>query len=364
MTLAPTFDTSKLPPISDGLEGIVVAETVLSDVQGAAGRLTLRGKSVEELAETGSFDSAVEHLTRDLLPTSAPAQVSLAEGRSLAWEQIGVLRAADPDLSAFEMMTIGLAALPSSAAGENSLMLAGALSVFLAGGYRLKAGLEPIAPDATAETAADLLRMLTGSVPPAAHVAGLNRYLTTVLDHGLNASTFAARVIASTNANAKAGLLGAMGALSGPLHGGAPGPVLDMLDAAQNSGNVRAWIGGELRAGRRLMGFGHRVYRTRDPRADVLKTGLAALSKDSGRVALAEEIEREALSALALHKPERKLDTNVEFYTAVLLEAIGIDRSLFTPLFAVGRAPGWCAHMAEQQAKGRLIRPQSRYVGP
>jgi citrate synthase len=171
-------------------------------------------------------------------------------------------------------------------------------------------------------------------------------------------------VIGSTQANLKQAVLGAMGALSGPLHGGAPGPVLDMIDAIGNPENAADWIGEALARKKRLMGFGHRIYRTRDPRADVLKAGLRLLGADNPKVRLAEEIEQAALAALKTAKPDRPLETNVEFYTAVLLDAIGIDRTLFTPLFAVGRTPGWCAHVLEQQETGKLIRPSSHYVGP
>ena len=162
----------------------------------------------------------------------------------------------------------------------------------------------------------------------------------------------------------KQAVLGAMGALSGPLHGGAPGPVLDMIDAIGRPENADSWISEALLRRERLMGFGHRIYRTRDPRADVLKEGLKKLESGNPKVKLAEEIETAALAALRKAKPDRALDTNVEFYTAVLLDAIGIDRTLFTPLFATGRTPGWCAHVMEQQSTGKLIRPASIYVGP
>ncbi|MBA4613896.1 hypothetical protein H1W37_19740 [Stappia taiwanensis] len=218
--------------------------------------------------------------------------------------------------------------------------------------------------DPSLGSAADLLRMLRGTPARPEEISALERYLVTVLDHGLNASTFAARVIASTGADLGDAVLGAMGALKGPLHGGAPGPVLDMIDAIESPEAAEDWISGELAAGRRLMGFGHRVYRTRDPRADVLKEGLALLSPDLPALRKAEAIETAAQRLLARHKPDRTLRTNVEFYTAVLLDAIGLDRTLFTPLFAVGRTPGWCAHALEQQACGRLLRPAAIYIGP
>jgi len=185
-----------------------------------------------------------------------------------------------------------------------------------------------------------------------------------VIDHGLNASTFAARVVASTAAGLPSSIIAALSALKGPLHGGAPGPVLDMLDAIGSADRAEAWLEAALDRGERLMGFGHRVYRVRDPRADVLKGALSLLKGRDNRIELAETVERKALAVLARRKAKRRLDVNVEFYTALLLEALGIPRAGFTLLFAAGRAGGWIAHVREQEKTGRILRPQSRYVGP
>ncbi len=189
----------------------------------------------------------------------------------------------------------------------------------------------------------------------------------TVADHGMNASTFAARVVASTGSDLVSAVVAGVGALKGPLHGGAPGPVLDMLDAIAAPERAAAWIEGELLAGRRIMGMGHRIYRVRDPRAAVLERATLELSRAgvvTGRLGLARAVERAAEGALRQKHPDRPLRANVEFYTAVLLDTLGLDRAEFTPTFAVGRAAGWTAHVEEQRATGRLIRPASRYVGP
>jgi citrate synthase len=215
--------------------------------------------------------------------------------------------------------------------------------------------------------AEDLLRMITGHDPSAAAVRALDTYLITVIDHGMNASTFAARVVASTGSDLRSALVAGVGALKGPLHGGAPGPVLDMLDAIATPARASAWIAGELDAHRRIMGMGHRIYRVRDPRAAVLEKATQRLSQagvSSGRLELARAVERAAEGALRAKHPDRPLRANVEFYTAVLLDTIGLDRASFSPTFAVGRAAGWSAHVEEQRATGRLIRPASRYVGP
>ena len=223
-------------------------------------------------------------------------------------------------------------------------------------------------PDPALSHAADTLRMLRGKPATPGEVVALDTYLVTVSDHGLNASTFAARVIASTRAGLTSAVLGGISALKGPLHGGAPGPIIEMLDGIGQPENARAWIEEALARGDRLMGFGHRVYRVRDPRADALKAAVRKLTEGSntmpGRLAFAEAVESSVLAILKARKPDRSLQTNVEFYTALLLEALAFPPSAFTCVFATGRVAGWIAHAREQLAGGRLIRPQSRYVGP
>lgn len=348
-----------------GLEGIVVAVTVLSHVDGQNGELVIRGKRIEDLAGHLRFEDAVHHLWGDLVDRSGQdLQLAFAQARQITTTALPAMEKAPAGLGTLERMRLGICALPTDSELTEAELVTGALPVLLAAAARLAAGETPIAPDPKLSAAEDLLHMLKGTRPAEYAVKALDRYLVTVLDHGLNASTFTARVIASTQADTRDAVIGAIGALKGPLHGGAPGPVLDMLDAIGTSDNADNWILEKLATGERLMGFGHRVYRTRDPRADVLKAGLTGLPKDNPRLQLAEAVEKAALVALARAKPDRKLDTNVEFYTAILLDAIGIDRTLFTPLFAVGRMPGWCAHVVEQQRTGKLIRPASRYVGP
>jgi citrate synthase len=210
--------------------------------------------------------------------------------------------------------------------------------------------------------------MLEGREPDPARIDGLNAYLVAVAEHGLNASTFTARVVASTNSDMVSALTAAIGALKGPAHGGVPGPVLKMLTEIGTPERAEAYIRSELQQGRRIMGFGHRVYKVRDPRADALKKAVKVLGAGSnvlpGRLAYAEAVEQAALDILKERKPNRSLQTNVEFYTALLLEALAFPPSAFTCVFAMGRVSGWIAHAREQVAGGRLIRPQSRYVGP
>jgi citrate synthase len=240
--------------------------------------------------------------------------------------------------------------------------------VFTAAVWRAQTNAPLVRPDPERSHAADILRMTRGEPASTAEVATLDTYLVTVADHGLNASTFAARVTASTRAGLTSAVLSGLSALKGPLHGGAPGPVIEMLDAVGAPQNARVWLEGALARGDRLMGFGHRVYKVRDPRADALKRAVRALAKASNtppaRLMLAEAVEAAALDVLRERKPARSLQTNVELYTALLLEALAFHPSVFTCVFAMGRVAGWIAHAREQVEGGRLIRPQSRYVGP
>ncbi len=226
-----------------------------------------------------------------------------------------------------------------------------------------KIGAKAIAPDSSRGQVADFLAMLSGVAPEPELVRNMEVYFATVADHGMNASTFTARVVASTQAGVISAVVAALCALKGPLHGGAPGPVLDMLDAAKKSGDPRRWLLDQLECGERVMGFGHRIYRTRDPRADVLKAVVIGMQGRTERLAFAEELEGHVLSILKERYPGRRLDTNVEFYTALALEAIGLPRQLFTPAFALGRVLGWVAHVQEQEQSGKIIRPASRYIG-
>ena len=354
--------------MTTGLDGVVVARTVLSEVDGERGRLIMRGLPVEDLAGRLSFEAAAARLWDGLAPspeteTEAGVAEALGRARVAAFARLKGLMPAAAELPAIDGLRLGLSALADEPEAHHRVT--GAVPVFLAGLMRVRQGLAPVAPDPASGHVADFLRMLRGAPASSAEVAALEAYLVTVMEHGMNASTFTARVIASTRAGVVASVVGAIGALKGPLHGGAPGPVLDMLDAIGRPETIDAWLAEELAAGQRLMGFGHRIYRVRDPRADVLKGVVARLrAQGDGRLAFAEQVEREALAALAAHKPDRPLDTNVEFYTALLLEALELPREAFTAVFAVGRMAGWVAHVHEQLREGHLLRPQSEYVGP
>ncbi len=357
---------------ASGLEDVVAATTRLSDVDGGRGRLVVAGRPVEELAGRVPFEEALFLLFRGAAPTEAERDAlreALGEAREAAAERVGELGDALALPDAMDALRASAAHL-GARAGEGPLAEAvrvvGALAVFAAAWARPGAR---VRPDARLSHAADYLRMIAGAPPPPADAAALDAYLVTVIDHGMNASTFAARVVASTASDTVSAVVAAIGALKGRLHGGAPGPVLDMLDAVGEPAAARAWVAAALGRGERIMGMGHRVYRVRDPRAFVLERAIAELeAKSDGaspigrRLRLARAVEAEAEAQLAARHPDRPLKANVEFYTAVLLEAIGLPRALFTPTFATSRAAGWCAHVEEQRRHGRLIRPQSRYT--
>ena len=332
-----------------GLEGVHVADTRLSDVDGERGTLVIAGQHLEQFSLNSYEQAAEELLGRSL---------DLGRGRVVAYQRLRPwLREFVSAPQATDALRRGLSLLDRAVSIDT---LVSAVPVILAGRQQGEA-LAP--PDPTLGHVEDFLRMFRGSAVSSAEAAALSAYLTTVSEHGMNASTFTARVIASTGASSLEAVLGALGALAGPLHGGAPGPVLDLLDELDGSPDLRGVLQRKVRNGERLMGFGHRVYRTRDPRADVLRSALSLLS-ESPRLVLAQQVEREALEVLRQEKPERRLETNVEYYTALLLDSLGFSREEFTPIFAAGRILGWLAHVEEQKSTGRLIRPLSRYVGP
>jgi citrate synthase len=355
------MDAKKTAVVS-GLEGIVVAETRLSDVDGERGRLILAGHDVESLAGRMSFEE-VAALLWDIDP--ATARPLVAEGRVRAFERLGRLGDALDREDGMDALRAGVAHLSDRDFGTPAAVT-GAVATLAAAWARRRRGAPPLAPDPSQGHAADYLRMVTGRSPGDALAAGLDAYLVTVADHGMNASTFCARVVASTGSDLISAVVAAIGALKGPLHGGAPGPVLDMLDAIGSPEAAAAWIEGELLAGRRIMGMGHRVYRVRDPRAAVLERATARLAEagvSSGRLSLALAVEAAAAGALRRKYPQRPLLANVEFYTAVLLDTLGLDRTELSCTFAAGRVAGWAAHVEEQRRTGRLIRPGSSYIG-
>ena len=346
-----------------GLEGIVAAETHLSHVDGERGELIVAGHRLEELAEHEYEDVVAELWASAGVQRRERVRALALPDETLALLQAAAARRAEP-MDALRMAAGTLAAEDDAAAAD---LLVGSFPTIVAAYARLLRAAEPLAPRADLGLAGNYLYMLTGNEPHRELVRGLNVYLTTVADHGLNASTFTARVITSTGSDFVSAITGAIGALKGPLHGGAPGPALDMVFEIGQAERAEAVLREKVARGERLMGFGHRIYKVRDPRADVLAAAAARMFERAGDLRLyelARAVEVTALRVLEEHKPGRRLKTNVEFYTALLLHGLRIDTAFFTPTFAIGRVAGWTAHCFEQRAVGRLIRPQSVYVGP
>jgi citrate synthase len=351
-----------------GLEDVVAVTTRIGRVDGARGELVVRGHRIEAVAHDWRYEDAMQRLWAPELGTS-PSHEDLSAARVEVYttlRQLGLFEDsfAGGDPMDYLRRCVSMLA-PAEDPGTNAVRAAAALGVAGPAWWRLRNGQSVEPPSPNHRQAEDILAMLTGSAPDGARVRALDTYLVTVVDHGMNASTFTARVIASTHADLLSSVAGALGALKGPLHGGAPGPVLDMLDAIGAGDRAESWLRAELEEGRRIMGMGHRVYRVRDPRAAVFEEALERLQveESSERVRLARAVEEAAEAVLAERYPDRALKANVEFYTAVLLEAVGIPRELFTPTFAVGRVLGWCAHAMEHRREGRLIRPRAAYAG-
>jgi len=358
-----------------GLEGVAVAETRLSRVDGDAGELTIAGFPLDELAPNATFEETLFALYEDRLPDADELdafQTELAEKRHASQEAIDtVVAAADRGLPPMDAVRMGIAAASLTRDGDEDPRTDAALAVAqlptVAAAYeRARDGDDPVEPREDLSHAANYLYMLDGEEPSAERVRGLETYLNSVVDHGLNASTFTARTVVSTESDVISGVTGAVGALKGPLHGGAPGPVLDMLEDAATADDPGDVVRETLDAGERVMGFGHRVYNVRDPRAAVLQDAAESFYEGRDETAFfdaAREFEDVAVDILAEHKPDLRLETNVEFYTAVLLNGVGVPRDMFTPTFAVARAGGWTAHCLEQLEDNRLIRPRASYVG-
>lgn len=356
-----TLQTRKTPI---GLDGVPAAETVLGHVDGERGELIIAGEHVGTLAATTSFEGVTARLWSLGTASSvseAETRRMLGEARVRAFKRLPQWLSSTDRLSIVDGFRVAIAGLRAESGLSDEAVIVGALPVLAAALVRRGQMLD--APDAAAGHAFDTLRLLRGVPPSQDEARALDAYLVTVSDHGMNASTFATRVVASTAADLFCAVTAGYCALTGPLHGGAPEPVLEMLDAIGTSERIVPWLNAHLDRGERLMGFGHRIYRTRDPRADVLKSVVEKLGSNKTDLGFAAEVEAAARAALKARKPDRPLDTNVEFFTAILLNALSIPRQAFTTIFAVGRSAGWTAHAREQQRSGRLLRPSSLYVG-
>lgn len=378
--------TTTPAPKTKGLEGIVAAETKISKVDGQAGQLIIGGYALEELAGRATFEEVcyvLWHLAlEDKADLPSKAQFDelhdeMAAMRSIPELVHTIIKEAKkaPPMDALRMSVSALSLddpNPTDESLETNLRRAKTLTArvptIIAAHDRARRDLDPVDPRSDLAPAANFLYMLSGEEPDEHAAEALDTYWTTVIDHGMNASTFTARVIASTDSDMYSAVTGGIGALKGPAHGGAPGPVLDMLVDIGTLDRAEAWVRNELAEGKRMMGFGHRVYKVRDPRADVLGAAVkkmnAAGGGDKDLYDMATQVEQVILRILDEVKPGRKIKTNVEFYTALVLQSVGLKSDQFSSMFAAGRVGGWTAHVLEQLSNNRLIRPSADYIGP
>lgn len=369
-TAAPTELVA--PP---GLKGLIVADTEVGSVRGEEGFFHYREHDAVEVARHQTFEAAAALLIDGALPdqgSEGAFRAELATNRHIEPATMATLAAIAPHVAtplsglraAISLIVDDTPTLDLTHEERRSRVLRaiGSTPTILAALYRLDRGESPLDADPSLSHAADFVRMVTGTTPTPRIARAVETYLLLTADHGFNASTFTGRVITSTGAGVSSTYAGAIGALSGPLHGGAPSRVLDMIEAIGEPSNTEAWARAELEADRKLMGFGHAVYRAADPRSMLLKEAAVGLGGDL--VEQAMEIEERMLAFLAEWKPNATIVTNVEFYAAVVMHLAGIDQDMFTPTFTCSRVVGWGAHLLEQAADNKIMRPKARYVGP
>ncbi len=368
------------PTIARGLEGIVAAATQIAEVDGERGRLTLRGYDIRELSGRVTFEEVAYLLWHGRLPSRAEygaLHAEMSAARDLSAPALAALRELAPHAGGMHVLRMGASMLsigdadvdsmdlPSN--GRRAARLHAQMPALVAHSWRLKNGQPIIPPKPEHGMAQGFLYMLEGEEPSPARIDALNAYLVAISEHGLNASTFTGRCVISTGSDMVSALTAAVCALKGPRHGGVPGPVLDMLQAIGSPDKAEAYIRKELAEGRRIMGFGHRIYKVRDPRAAVLGEAVERMARTTGDRDLLDftrAVEETTVRVLAEMKPGRDLYANVELYAAIILHAVHVPAELFTPMFAIGRTAGWTAHMLEQLAETKIIRPESVYVGP
>lgn len=365
-----TLASSKGAAAKGGLEGIVAATTSISYVDGQAGRLIYRGYDIHDLAHSTSFEEIAYLLWFAHLPLPdelAQLKTRLVEQRHLPEPVLSMLRQLPPETAPMDALRTavslwGTYTIQGPPTIDQAIALTASIPLILAAFQRSRLGLEILQARNDLGHTANYLYLLTGQEPKAEHVKGLDSYLVMLADHNMNASTFTARIVASTSSDLASAVVAAIGALKGPLHGGAADKSQEMLAAIGTAANAELWMRAALARGDRLMGFGHRAYKTTDPRSEELR-GMAQQA-DPESFAFAHHVERLALQLLEEAKPGRRLYTNVDFYSAALLNAVGIPVDLFTPTFAVARVAGWTAHILEQANNNRLIRPLAEYTGP
>jgi citrate synthase len=364
-TAAPAPPATDDRPYSPGLEGVIAGETSLSKVDGANGRLIYRGYRIGDLVEHGTYPAVANLLwTGDWVPSHRLPTAPVPDA------VMTTLRALPRNAKPMDALRTAVSAwgatqqLPWPPTAEQARALTSFSPSALAAFARIREGKDPIDPDPSLDLTEGFLYQLKGERPDASTARSLDAYFIVGAEHGFNASTFTARVITSTMSDIASAVAGAIGTMKGPLHGGAPSEVVDQLSKMGSVEHAEEWLRGALDRGERLMGFGHRVYRAYDPRAAALRKVAEGMEHKPDWLQLAIQVEDVALRLLAERHPERPLKTNVEFYAAPVLQGVGLTPDLFPATFSLARHAGWTAHVLEQAASNRLIRPDVRYVGP
>ncbi len=352
-------------PYSPGLEGIVAGETSLGYVDGERGRLLYRGYRIGDLVDRGTYPAVANLLWTGQWDPTHRLPTAPVPGPVLT-----VLRALPATTKPMDALRTAVSAwgatqeLPWPPTAEQARALTSFSPSALAAFARLRAGDEPVEPDPSLDLVEGFLYQLTGERPEPATARALDAYFIVGSEHGFNASTFTARIVTSTRSDIASAVVAAIGTLKGPLHGGAPSEVVDQLNQIGSADDAEAWVRETLARGDRLMGFGHRVYRAYDPRAAALRKVAEAMPNRPDWLQLAIDVEDVSLRVLAEKHPERPLKTNVEYYAAPVLMGVGLTPDLFPAAFSLARHAGWTAHILEQAADNRLIRPDVNYIGP
>ncbi|KAB8127469.1 citrate synthase/methylcitrate synthase [Gracilibacillus oryzae] len=354
-----------------GLEGVVAVQTKLSDIDGDNGKLIFRGYHADQLAKQYNFEEAVHLLLYGRLPEPLELRQlkdKLAKERQLSERLKNLMNDLPEEMEMMAVLRTCISAMESQPAWpptvEEAIRIIAIIPSILTYRYRQVNNLDPIPPKQDLDHVANYLYMMKGELPKASHVRALNAYFVLTAEHGMNAATFTSRVITSTESDLFSAITGAIGAMKGPLHGGAPSEVMKMLHDIGTIDNAEPWLRKALENRQKLMGFGHRVYKTNDPRSVALRDITGDLSTEDDWFAIARHVENTAITLLEEYKPGRKLYTNVEFYAAAVFRAVDLPEMLYTPTFTASRAAGWCAHVLEQAENNRIFRPLSEYTGP
>lgn len=354
-----------------GLKDVVAVQTSVGSVEGDLGELRYRGYLIEELVPSFTFEEIAFLIWNGRLPNEdelTNLELKLKEGRQLPTHVLAILDALPKEIPIMDAVRTAISAFSDASftkkhIEEQAILLTGAIPVIVANHYRKQLGLPAVAPNPRLSHTANYLWMLTGELPNNVQVETLETYMKITMEHGLNAATFAARVTISTESDLTAAITSAIGTMKGPLHGGAPSEVIELLEEIGYSENIVPVIEGKLLNGEKIMGFGHRIYKTEDPRSILLRDKCASMLGKDDWLDLAVAAEMEIIHLLAKHKPGRKLYTNVEYYAAAIMRAIDMPPELFTPTFSIARIIGWTAHSIEQLQDNTIFRPKSEYIG-